>query len=281
MLVFRTVAELNAHLEKAKLFDHKIGFIPTMGALHEGHMSLVNRSKLNKDYTICSIFVNPKQFNNALDLERYPRTEQADLALLQEAKVDVVFLPSVEEIYPNDDLPLPNFSFGQLTEVMEGIFRPGHFNGVIKVMYRLLSIVKPNSLYMGLKDFQQQAIIGKMLEQMEYPIQLIPCETTRDIDGLAMSSRNSLLTPAQREIAPILYKILKEVKTRAKQIPLKELKHLANSKLTASGFSVDYFEVVNTQTLTPVQSFLDAPSIVACVAAYLGDIRLIDNILLK
>ncbi len=281
MLIFRTVAELTTHLAKAKLFDHKIGFIPTMGALHEGHISLVNGAKLNKDYTICSIFVNPKQFNDALDLDRYPRTEAADLSLLQAAKVDVVFLPSVKEIYPDDDLLLPNFSFGSLTEVMEGIFRPGHFNGVIKVMYRLLSIVKPNRLYMGLKDFQQQAIIGKMLEQMEYPIQLISCETMRDIDGLAMSSRNRLLTPAQREIAPILYKILKEVKTRAKQIPLKELKHLASAKLTASGFNVDYFEVVNAQTLVPVQSFLDAPSIVACVAAYLGDIRLIDNILLK
>lgn len=281
MLVFRTVAELNAHLEKAKLFDYKIGFIPTMGALHEGHMSLVNRSKLNKDYAICSIFVNPTQFNNALDLERYPRTEEADLALLEEAKVDVVFLPSVQEIYPSDGLTTPNFHFGQLTQVMEGIFRPGHFDGVVKVMYRLLSIVRPNRLYMGLKDFQQQTIIGRMLEQMEYPVQLISCETMRYIDGLAMSSRNSLLTPAQREVAPILYKILKEIKTRAKQVPLNELKHLVNFKLTASGFRVDYFEVVNAQTLTPVQSFVDAPSIVACVAAYLGDIRLIDNILLK
>ncbi len=281
MLVFRTVAELNAHLEKAKLFDYTIGFIPTMGALHEGHMSLVKCSKLNKDYTICSIFVNPIQFNNPLDLERYPKTEEADLALLEAAKIDVVFLPSVQEIYPSNDLPIPNFHFGQLTQVMEGAFRPGHFDGVIKVMYRLLSIVKPKRLYMGLKDFQQQIIIGKMLEQMEYPIHLIPCETTRDIDGLALSSRNSLLTPAQRKVAPILYKILKEVKSRAKQVPLGELKHLVNFKLTASGFKVDYFEVVNTQTLIPVQSFEDAPSIVACVAAYLGDIRLIDNILLK
>lgn len=281
MLVFRTVSELNTHLEKAKLFDYTIGFIPTMGALHEGHMSLIKSSKINKDYTICSIFVNPIQFNNPLDLERYPKTEEADLALLEAAKVDVVFLPSVQEVYPSNDLSIPNFHFGQLTQVMEGVFRPGHFDGVIKVMYRLLSIVKPKRLYMGLKDFQQQAIIGRMLEQMEYPIHLIPCETTRDIDGLALSSRNSLLTPAQRKVAPILYKILKEVKSRAKQVPLGELKHLVNFKLTASGFKVDYFEVVNTQTLIPVQSFEDAPSIVACVAAYLGDIRLIDNILLK
>ncbi len=281
MLVFKTVSELTAHLQKAKQFDNSIGFVPTMGALHRGHLSLVNRAKANNDYAICSIFVNPRQFDRIADLEKYPRTPATDLGLLEAINTDVVFLPSEEEIYKKGMPTVPDFKLGNLTKVMEGKYRLGHFDGVVQVMYRLLSIVRPERVYMGLKDFQQQTIIAAMLHQMEHQAQLIPVETVRAADGLAMSSRNAQLTAEQRRIAPLIYKILVEVKQRSRQRSPSDIKELANYKLTASGFRVDYFEVVDAKTLQPVQAFNDAESVVACVAVWLGDIRLIDNIILK
>lgn len=281
MLIFETVAELTAHLEKARQFDYKIGFVPTMGALHEGHIALVDQSKANKDYTICSIFVNPTQFNDPEDLVNYPRTLDEDLALLKAAKTDVAFVPNTDEVYKEGAPIVPNFKFGQLTKVMEGAYRPGHFDGVVQVMYRLLSIVRPDRLYMGLKDFQQQLVIGEMLNQMEHQTTLIPVDIVRASDGLAMSSRNARLTTEQRQIAPLIRRILLEVKNRANSLSPQDIKRLADYKLTASGFKVDYFEVVNANNLNTIQAFEEADSVIACVAVWLGDIRLIDNIFLK
>ncbi|MEM1326695.1 MAG: pantoate--beta-alanine ligase [Bacteroidota bacterium] len=256
-----------------------IGFVPTMGALHEGHLSLVEASSAKDDATIVSIFVNPTQFNDKSDLEKYPRTLEADLAMLDTKNVDAVFAPPEDVIYPSEGFKVPDFELTDLTNVLEGAYRPGHFDGVVQVVYRLLDLVRPDRLYMGLKDYQQQAIIAAMLRQSDFAIQLIPVSIVREEDGLAMSSRNRRLTPEQRLIAPTIYQTLQQAQADwiAQFLPT-SIQAKAISTLEQAGFQVDYFEIVEATTLESVELFDESVDAIACVAAYIGDIRLIDNL---
>lgn len=259
--------------------EKTIGFVPTMGALHDGHLSLIKAAKKENDCTIVSIFVNPTQFNNSEDLTNYPRTEVADLQLLKFMRTDAVFIPSEKEIYPSAGFELPTFELSHLMATLEGAHRPGHFDGVVQVVHRLLSLVQPNRLYMGLKDFQQQAIIAEMLKQDNSTVQLVPIKTMREADGLAMSSRNRRLTAQQRTIAPLLQETLQEAKIAwSKNKSISEIEKVAVQKLESAGFTVDYFKIVDRKTLQSALMFDTSVELIACVAAALGDIRLIDNL---
>lgn len=281
MQVFKQVNFLQATIAATREAGKSIGFVPTMGALHAGHIALIAQAVAECDYVICSVFVNPTQFNDATDLEKYPRTIHADLAKLYAADCSAVFLPEVAEIYPNPAPELPPLNFGQLTKVLEGAHRPGHFDGVVQVVHRLLDIVRPDKLYMGQKDYQQQAIIREMLVQTASEVQLVTCKTVRESDGLAMSSRNTRLTPKQRAIAPIIHATLSDIEAHIGHQSIQELEAIGTQKLTAAGFEVDYLSVVNGKTLQPIKLFEKADSAIVATAASLGDIRLIDNLIIK
>jgi len=276
MQIIKTLNELDLYLDCAKTLGKTIGFVPTMGALHKGHASLIEASKAKDDLTICSIFVNPTQFNEASDLDKYPRTPERDTLMLELLNTDAIFMPEASEIYPEEAIETPNFQLSHLTTVLEGHYRPGHFDGVIQVMHRLLTLAKADRVYMGLKDFQQQAIIATMLEQMKLKTTLVPCPIVREEDGLAMSSRNMRLTQEQRSIAPTIYNslILAKAQWQNHQASA-EIQQVAIGQLEQAGFEVDYFEIVNAKTLQPVSSFEE--NAIVCVAAWLGEIRLIDN----
>lgn len=277
MQLIETIAELKNWQQENNA--KTIGFVPTMGALHQGHLSLIEASKTTNDLTICSIFVNPTQFNEASDLEKYPRTLQKDIQGLYKAGADAVFIPEIIEIYPKNGFELPTFQLDHLTNVLEGAYRPGHFDGVVQVVYRLLDLVQPNRLYMGLKDFQQQAIIGEMLRQMESDIELVPCPIIREADGLAMSSRNRRLSEEERTIAPTIYKTLQGAKqTWEAHFAPSSIKANAIQQLEKAGFKVDYFEIVDATTLQEIEVFDESANAIICVAAWLGEIRLIDNL---
>lgn len=277
MLLFKTVADLQAWLAKRP----NIGFAPTMGALHDGHLELVRMAKRAGDLAVVSIFVNPTQFNDPKDLEKYPRTPGRDLELLLGADCDVLFLPSVEEIYPPGlDLTV-RLDFRHLDEVMEGAFRPGHFKGMATVVNRLHDIVRPERLYMGQKDFQQLTIVRDMLRQLHSKIELVMCPTVRETDGLAMSSRNMRLTPEMRRIAPVIYQTLVRAKEAFRTRPAAEVQAEALATLAAPGLRPEYFELVDGVSLLPVQTWDDSDFIVACTAAWAGEVRLIDNLIFK
>lgn len=280
MKILTTLAELdNWRKEKSK---NTIGFVPTMGALHDGHLSLIKASKKRDDCTVASIFVNPTQFNNSEDLTNYPRTLDADLNLLKYMRTDAVFTPSEAEIYPSEGFEVPKFELSHLTNTLEGTHRPGHFDGVVQVVYRLLSLVQPDRLYMGLKDYQQQAIVAEMLRQTTSNVQLVPIETMREADGLAMSSRNQRLTEQQRAIAPLLYRTLQKAEQDwLESKSISEIETSAIQKLENVGFVVDYFKIVDHKTLQPASLFDTSADLIACVAATLGNIRLIDNLPFK
>ncbi|NJL74921.1 MAG: pantoate--beta-alanine ligase [Saprospiraceae bacterium] len=280
MRIITTVATLHLHLNQLRKQGKSIGFSPTMGALHAGHSSLINEAKARKDYSVCSIFVNPTQFNQASDLQNYPRTLSDDVALLESLDNDLLFLPTVRSIYPATLKSIPDYDFGSLTQVLEGVYRPGHFTGVIQVMYRLLYLVQPNHLYMGLKDYQQQAIVRQLIEYAGLPTQLIPCPTVREEDGLAMSSRNKRLDAQQRNKAPLIYQVLQHAKAQTPHAIPTDIQTQAKHRLESEGFKVDYFEIVDSKTLLPITQFSDQ-SALACVAAWLGDVRLIDNLFLQ
>lgn len=281
MLLFKKVVDLKHYLAKEKRAGKSIGFAPTMGALHAGHRSLVERSQAECDLTVCSIFVNPAQFNDPKDLEKYPRTERQDIRLLNQAHCDVLFLPDVTQMYPDGHKMSKQFTFGLLDKTMEGASRPGHFAGVAQAVWRLLDIVAPDVLYMGQKDFQQVSIVASMLQQMQSAVRLIMCATIREPDGLAMSSRNVLLSTTARQRAPLLFHILEMVRLKMKNHLPADLKLEAIHSLRKGGFEPDYFEIVDGHTLQAVQTFEQAEFVVACVAAKLDGIRLIDNIILK
>lgn len=281
MLLFKKVADLQKYLKLQKQEGKSVGFAPTMGALHFGHTSLVTKAKSHCDIVVCSIFVNPTQFNDPKDLEKYPRTEAADIQLLIAAQCDVLFMPEVKDMYPKN-LDLSNqFDFGQLTEVMEGRFRPGHFNGMAQVVKRLLDIVEPDSLYMGQKDFQQFSIVQNMLLQMGGDIQIVMCETIREADGLAMSSRNVRISQTLRKQAPFIYKALMDAKAMIESTPPREVETWAKNELNIPNFKLEYFEIVDGRTLQPIENYSTSDFVVACVASWLGDVRLIDNLILK
>ena len=278
MIILNTVFELQKYISDLKKQGKSVGFAPTMGALHEGHLSLVAAAKSKCDVSVCSIFVNPTQFNDPKDLEKYPRTEEKDSEMLRSAGNDILFMPSVNEVYP-PGLDLKNaLDFGAMATVMEGAFRPGHFDGMAQVVKRLLEIVQPDFLFMGQKDFQQFSVVQNMLLQLKSDIQLVMCETMREKDGLAMSSRNVRLTPEHRKKAPLIYKTLSKVKKMSAKKTPEDIKSWAITQFVSPDFRPEYFEIVCGKTLQPIANFQESDFVVACVATWLGEVRLIDNI---
>jgi pantoate--beta-alanine ligase len=281
MITVNTIAELRQHLDGVRQKGPSIGFVPTMGALHQGHVSLLERAKAENQITVCSIFVNPTQFNDPKDLERYPRTPEKDSLLLKEAGCDFLFMPIASEMYPSG-YSQPLIQLGSLDEVMEGRKRPGHFKGVVLIVSLLFDAVQPHKAYFGQKDFQQVAVIREMTRQLHYPIQIIACPIMREPGGLAMSSRNVLLSPEERQNAQGISHILVTTKELSASTPLPELIHWAETEITRiPGMELEYFSIADANTLLPVQTLSDATSVVACIAVKLGKVRLIDNILLK
>ncbi len=287
MIIFKKVADLRQWLASQ---TSPIGFAPTMGALHEGHLELIRMAKREGCLAVASIFVNPTQFNDPKDLEKYPRTAEKDTALLLTAQCDVLFMPPVEEVYPpGQDLTI-DLDFKQLDKVMEGEFRPGHFKGMATVVNRLLDIVRPDKLYMGQKDFQQLSIVRDMIRQLALPVELVMCPTVREPDGLAMSSRNVRLSPEMRAAAPVIHETLQWAKTALKQdLPVTEIKKEAFQRLSGAGLRPEYFEIVDGVSLEAIPPkgalvFLDGQGtrgpIVACTAVFAGEVRLIDNFVL-
>ena len=280
MIVVETVDKLRAFLAAARAEGKSIGLVPTMGALHEGHASLVKRSVEENDVTVVSVFVNPTQFNDKGDLERYPRTLDADCALLSSLGANYVFAPSVEEVYPEPDTRV--FDFAPLDKVMEGVYRPGHFNGVAQIVSKLFMYVEPDRAYFGEKDFQQLAIIREMVRQLGFKLQVVGCPIVREKDGLALSSRNTLLTPEQRITALAISKTLFASLDYAKLHTLMETKQMVEQAIAGTeGLELEYYEVVDGNTLQPVVSWDDTDYIVGCITVYCGKVRLIDNIRYK
>ena len=272
------VTELSSELRNALgQAGRPVGFVPTMGALHQGHSSLVQRARGECGVVVVSIFVNPTQFNDPRDLAAYPRDTQGDLKLLEAAGADVVFVPTVGEIYPTPDRRV--FDLGDLDKVMEGATRPGHFNGVAQVVSRLFEIVEPDAAYFGLKDFQQVAVVRRLVAMLGLKVQIVACPTVRGADGLALSSRNLLLDPARRAAAPLIYKTLREgVAMRAASTPA-EVKQYVTDAINANPLlRVIYFQIVDASTLREVACWDAAPALRGCIAVQAGDVRLIDNI---
>ena len=275
MLVVETIKKLKQQLEKYN--SKNIGFVPTMGALHNGHISLVKRSVEENDVTVVSVFVNPTQFNDKADLERYPRTEEADKKLLDAAGCDIVFMPKVEEMYPEEDTRV--FNFGCIETVMEGKYRPGHFNGVAQIVSKLFYAVEPTRSYFGEKDFQQVAIIRDMVRQLNLPVEIIACPIIREESGLARSSRNELLSAEERKKAALISEVLSKSVNFAKEMSVEEVKNWVCEQFTHDEvFKMDYYDIVDGNSLQSVSSWKDSDYIVGCIAIYCGKIRLIDNI---
>jgi pantoate--beta-alanine ligase len=282
MKVFNKIAALQNALFDDRKAGKSVGLVPTMGALHEGHASLVRRSVEENDVTVVSVFLNPTQFNDKGDLDRYPRTLDADCQLLESIGADYVLAPSVEEMYPVPDTR--QFEFPPVSTVMEGARRPGHFNGVCQVVSRLFYIVRPDRAYFGEKDWQQIAVVKQLVKYIGMNVQIVECDIVRDDDGLAKSSRNTLLAPDERAIAPAIYKALKKSVADAKKLSVAETHDSVVNEINAiDGLEVEYFEIVNGDTLLPVASWDDAPHIVGCITVYCGKtpIRLIDHIKYK
>lgn len=279
MKQFSLIKDLRKELSKERKKGKTIGFVPTMGTLHEGHLSLVNRSMAENDITVCSIFVNPVQFNNKKDLEKYPRNLAQDLKILEKTGCDLTFAPEVREIYPEG---LPDhfiIDFGYLERTLEGKFRPGHFKGVAIVVKKLFDIVEPHKAYFGKKDYQQLLVIRQLVVLLQLPVEIVACETVREPDGLAMSSRNLSLTIGERKIAPVIYAVLSHVKDNSGKMSVKELKNWAVKKIQKNPeLIVEYFEIADNKTLLPIMKWDQKENAIACIALYLGDVRLIDNV---
>ena len=280
MLIVQTIAELKACLNGEREQGHSVGLVPTMGALHAGHASLVERSVKENDVTVVSIFLNPTQFNDKKDLERYPRTLEADCELLDKCGAQVVFAPSVEEVYPEPDTRV--FSYPPTDAVMEGAFRPGHFNGVCQIVSKLFDYVEPDRAYFGEKDYQQICVIRRMVEDLKMDINIVACPVIREESGLARSSRNTLLSDEERQLAAHIYRVLSE--SRKKQMSVAETHDFVVSEIDAiEGLKVQYFSIVDGLTLADVSTWDDAESVVGCITVYCGavPIRLIDHIRYK
>jgi len=280
MILFKKAIPLSQWLEAARKREQRIGFVPTMGALHDGHLALLHACREQSDIVVCSIFVNPTQFNNPRDYELYPNTIEKDIALLIQAGCDVLFLPSKEEMYP-DHIVAKHYDLGEIETVLEGQYRPGHFQGVCQAVDRLLQIVVPHQVYFGQKDYQQCMVVKKLLALTHREIILLHIiPTQREKSGLAMSSRNLRLTPEQREKAVAIFKTLTFLKTHIAQTPIAELKEQGLDLLQRSGFKVDYVAIADAETLGPVAEVRNQ-KLVGLIAATLGDVRLIDNLLLN
>lgn len=278
MKTFTKVSELREALKSVKRED--IGFVPTMGALHAGHRSLVEKARKECAVVVVSVFVNPTQFNDKNDLRNYPRTPEADAALLEAAGADFVLMPSVEEIYPEPDTRL--FDFGQIDKVMEGATRPGHFNGVAQVVSRLFDMVQPAKAYFGEKDFQQIAVIKAMVEQLGLEVEIVECPIIRDTDGLALSSRNTLLDEAHRAAAPHIYEVLKQCAEKSAELTPAELTAWVTAEVEQNPLlKVIYFQAVDALSMQQVESWEQSPRVQGCIAVQAGEIRLIDNVKIK
>ncbi len=280
MVVVKSVNELKKQVGRLRDEHKSIGFVPTMGALHQGHLQLVSRCVAENDACVVSLFINPTQFNDKNDFNRYPRTLENDTALLASVGCAIVFAPSAEEMYtPSEMKTVFDFDFGGLDEVMEGIFRPGHFNGVVQVVSKLFSLVTPNRAYFGEKDFQQLAIIRRMVQVMNFPIEIVGCPIVREKSGLALSSRNALLSEQERTTAAVIYRTLSESKQLMHEKTVAETKAWVIDRLNAvDGLKVEYYEIVNGNSLQSIIDWSDADYVVGCITVYCGKIRLIDNI---
>ena len=282
MKIIRTVGDLRKYVVDAHDSGKSIGLVPTMGALHAGHMSLMHKARKENDVVVASVFVNPTQFNNAQDLKTYPRTESADVALLEDAGVDAAFIPSVEEVYPEPDTRV--FDLGKVAEVMEGKMRPGHFNGVAQIVSKLFGWVSPDRAYFGEKDFQQIAVIKKMVQLEGFDIEIVDCPICRHDDGLAMSSRNVRLTEEQRSIAPKIHKVLTDSLKWAEEHSPQEVKQMVADTLNGvEWLETEYYEIVDSLSMQPIEKWEDVDKnsgavAAGCVTVYCGDVRLIDNI---
>lgn len=277
MITINSVSELRETVSKFRNEGKTIGLVPTMGALHEGHLSLVNRCRKENDVVVVSVFVNPTQFNNKEDLRTYPRTEEADRALLESAGCDIAFMPTVEEIYPEPDTRV--FALGRVAEVMEGAMRPGHFNGVAQIVSKLFMFVEPDRTYFGEKDFQQIAVIRSMVKSEGFKLEIVPCPIVREADGLAKSSRNVRLTPEMRKVAPNIARILNESKEYAKSHTVGETeKYVIDAINSYDGMEIEYYQIVDGISLEHLTSWDETGYAVGCVTVYCGDVRLIDNI---
>lgn len=279
MKIIKTVAELETYVAECHAKGLRIGLVPTMGALHEGHLSLVKKARSENDIVIVSLFVNPTQFNNPTDLATYPKDLEADYRLLAPEKTDVAFSPDVIEMYPDGPVQVKTYELGPVAEVMEGPMRPGHFQGVAQIVDRLFKLVRPHNAYFGEKDFQQVAVIRAMVCSEHLDVNIVACPIKRAADGLALSSRNALLTPEQREIAPEIYATLKYSVEYSRQASVRATHDIVVERLNANPvLDVEYFEIVDARTLAPVEEWDEAPEIVGCITVYCGKIRLIDNI---
>lgn len=277
--IVKTQAELDVLKAEWKSDNQHIAFVPTMGALHHGHLHLVNTASRYAQKVVCSIFVNPTQFNDPADFERYPRNIEADAEKLSSTSCDVLFVPSVNEVYADPAIKTQQFDFGPLEKVMEGAHRPGHFNGVGMVVKRLFEMVEPQVALFGLKDYQQYSIIKDLVKQYHMPVEIIGIDTIREADGLAMSSRNTLLDPLHRELAPVIYEVLNEAKAGIDKLPVNSLKLLVEERLLQlPDVRVDYVEIAGADDLQPVSEIKPGMKVRLFVAAFFGKIRLIDNI---
>ena len=283
MIICKKPRQLQDFLEKKKIAKNQLGFVPTMGALHAGHLSLVDEAKKQNQIVVCSIFVNPTQFNDPEDFKKYPITLEKDILMFEEAGCDVLFIPSVQDIYPNGIDHLKHYEFGFLETVLEGKFRPGHFQGVCQVMHRLLEIVLPDNLYLGQKDYQQCMVIKKLIELigLNDRIKVNICPTLLEDDGLAMSSRNTRLLPDDRKKAATISAALRYIKENLKAGDTKKIKNEAKEMLLQKGFRIDYIEIADAGTLELVENWNGKQKVVALVAAFLNKVRLIDNMVIN
>ena len=277
MNVYNFIVDIQRFVEEKHNLGLKVGFVPTMGALHEGHISLINRAKKENDIVVCSVFVNPIQFNNPADLEKYPRTPEKDIEKLEQAGCDAVFMPSVEEMYP--DRVEDHYDFGDIEHVMEGACRPGHFNGVAIVVRKLFEIVNPNKAYFGEKDFQQLAIIKKMVRDLNMNLEIVPCPIVRENDGLAMSSRNVRLNEAERAIAPKIFATLNDsIRKKDAMSPSEMKKYTLDKYAEIKEFDVEYVEITDEINLKSLENWNECDHARIFVALQLGPVRLIDNV---
>ena len=282
MIVIKEAVTLAKQLGQLKHDGNLIGFVPTMGALHAGHISLIQKSKRICDITVSSIFVNPTQFNDPKDFEKYPVAIGNDILLLEKAGCDILFLPSVREIYPDGTNPINRYDLGEIEFLLEGKFRPGHFQGVCQVVHRLLDLVQPSKLFMGQKDYQQCIIVKRLIELMNLPVEMVTAGTFRETSGLAMSSRNLRLNEQQKMQAAGISKMLLYIKNNVSAAPFAELENYAVDYLLATGFTkVDYVSIADADTLQQASSVAEGRKLVALIAAFIGEVRLIDNEVLQ
>jgi pantoate--beta-alanine ligase len=281
MIIVKEQVVLKEYLNKQRLKGLTIGFIPTMGALHAGHIELINISSHHCNIIVCSIFVNPTQFNDRNDFNKYPATPESDIRLLESSPADVLYIPQVADVYSGGTMSLETYPIGPLESILEGRYRPGHFQGVCQVMQRLLNIVQPDELFMGQKDYQQCMVVDKLIGLLQLPVKLVRCPTLREPDGLAMSSRNLRLSTSNREKAPAIFETLAWIKENLVTGDTSSVVHKASKILVQKGFKAEYVALADARDLQPIITWDGKQPLVALIAAFLGDVRLIDNMVLS